>query len=99
MLRYNLSMFQTGFKSLHCTLRDRPMTLLFLHNPCCSHPSETLLIGVNQPPCLIDEPSNKIRRTRVKTLDCVFLCFHKVGLGLLTITIFTPSPVLEYNIT
>src|SRR5467141_1100556 len=99
MLRYNLSMFQTGFKSLHCAFRDRPMTLLFLHNPCFSHPSETLSIGINKPPCPIDELSNNIRWTSIETLDCVFLCLCKFGLGLLTIMIFTSSPVLEDNIT
>ena len=81
----------------HCSLRDTAVSLLLSYSPCCCFPCHPSPVSIHEAPRSIHKFSDNVCWTGIKTFKCYFLCIFKVLLGNISISIFTPPPVLAIN--
>src|SRR5277367_4991910 len=79
----------------HGTLRDRPMTLLFLNCPGCRFPSQPNMVSTHETPSPIYKSLNHFDGTRVKCCEGGLSCIVKSSFRNLAISVLYPTPILR----
>ena len=90
------NLFKNRIQMHHCSPRNTAMAILLPYSPLNSLPCQPQSVCWHPLPWSIDEPPNHISRTGIKGRQGCILCLLEGILFYLLVSIFGPSPVLQW---